>query len=166
MTIQRKKAQSVTEYAILLGVAIAVFAGMQLYVKRGLNARIKQATDAAVLSGGGAGVNLADGVFDKVDMKGIKQMSKNKDGTYTVAAQDMKGSEMQMALLNQAQYEAYYTESKSDTYSENVERERLQGGKISKEIVSQVSGQAAGSYTAQKIYNSTAAADDQWGQGN
>lgn len=125
---KNKKAQSVTEYAILLGVAIAVFAGMQLYVKRGLNARIKQATDSAT----GAGANI---------------------GAISIGGYNM-------TIGTQKQYEPYYTESQSNTYSENVERERLQDGKISKEIVSQVSGQAAGSYSAQKTYSG--ADDDKW----
>ena len=50
--IQREKTrgQSLTEYAILLSVVAAVFIGMQLYVKRGLQGRIKGVVD---LSDGG-----------------------------------------------------------------------------------------------------------------
>jgi hypothetical protein len=126
--VRRKiKAQSVTEYAILLGVAIAVFAGMQLYVKRGLNARIKQATDAATGAGGDVTITVGDAA----------------DG----------GTSYNLNLDTQSQYEPYYSESRSDTYQENVERERLSGGQISKEIVSQISGQAAGSYRAEKTYS-------------
>jgi len=119
MTKFKRKAQSVTEYAILLGVAIAVFAGMQLYVKRGLNARIKQATDSATTAGG--------------------------DLTLSVGGYHMN-------LTTQKQYEPYYTESQSKTYQESVEREQLKDGKISKEIVSEISGSAAGSYRAEKTY--------------
>ena len=46
MLIRLKRAQSVTEYAILLGIVIAAFAGMQVYLKRGLQARVKSGTDA------------------------------------------------------------------------------------------------------------------------
>lgn len=47
MTLKKfKKAQHMTEYAILVGVVISAFVGMQVYVKRGLNARVKAGTDA------------------------------------------------------------------------------------------------------------------------
>jgi hypothetical protein len=141
---RKTKAQSVTEYAILLGVAIAVFAGMQLYVKRGLNARIKQATDAATTSGPAVTTSLID--FDITAQDGITASGGRGSGLY---------------LGRQEQYEPYYTESRSDTYQENVERERLSDGQIEKEIVSQISGQAAGSYRAEKTVNGT---DSNWGE--
>jgi len=145
MTKFKRKAQSVTEYAILLGVAIAVFAGMQLYVKRGLNARIKQATTAATMGGGGASQNIMQtggDIFDSTDLSGITRQG---GGAVTAA-------NFGMALGNQEQYEPYYTESQSKTYQESVEREQLKDGKISKEIVSEISGSAAGSYRAEKTY--------------
>ncbi len=40
-----KKGQSIMEYAILVSLVIAALTGMQLYVKRGLQARIKDASD-------------------------------------------------------------------------------------------------------------------------
>jgi hypothetical protein len=40
-----KKAQTLTEIALLIGVAGLVFIGMELYIKRGLNARVKDLTD-------------------------------------------------------------------------------------------------------------------------
>lgn len=46
MLIKAKKSQTVTEYAILLGVIIAAVAGMQVYLRRGLQARVKSGTDA------------------------------------------------------------------------------------------------------------------------
>lgn len=56
-----RKAQSVTEYAILLGVAIAVFAGMQTYVKRGFNAKIKKGTDAMTSAGANKRIDFDGG---------------------------------------------------------------------------------------------------------
>lgn len=172
MKFRKTKAQSVTEYAILLGVAIAVFAGMQLYVKRGLNARVKKATDAATMSGGGINVNLADGLFDADDLTGISRVTKDDQGniasvTALSASADYTGDGaggFGMSLGNQAQYEAYYTESKANTYSENVQRERLANGKIQSEIVSQVSGQSAGSYSAQRKYNATISDEGGWAE--
>jgi len=40
-----KKGQSIMEYAVLISLVIAALTGMQLYVKRGLQARIKDASD-------------------------------------------------------------------------------------------------------------------------
>ncbi len=58
--MRKRTGQSVTEYAILLGVAIAVFAGMQTYVKRGLQARIKGATDTASQAAGNFTISLGN----------------------------------------------------------------------------------------------------------
>ena len=41
-----RKGQSVAEYAILLSLVIAAAVAMQVYVKRGLQARMKKGTDA------------------------------------------------------------------------------------------------------------------------
>jgi hypothetical protein len=43
--LRDKKAQSTAEYAILIGLVVAALLAMQTYVKRGLNARMKDATD-------------------------------------------------------------------------------------------------------------------------
>lgn len=40
--------QSTAEYAILLGVVVAAIVGMQIYVKRGMNARLKDGSDSAM----------------------------------------------------------------------------------------------------------------------
>lgn len=45
MSIWNRKGQSTAEYAIVLGVVIAALVGMQLYVKRGLNAKMKDVSD-------------------------------------------------------------------------------------------------------------------------
>ena len=44
---EKTRGQSLTEYAILLSVVAAVFIGMQLYVKRGLQGRIKGVVDTS-----------------------------------------------------------------------------------------------------------------------
>ena len=41
----RQAGQSTAEYAIVLGVVITALVGMQLYIKRGLNAKVKNVTD-------------------------------------------------------------------------------------------------------------------------
>ncbi len=40
-----KKAQSITEYALLVGVVISAFIAMQTFIKRGYQARLKGASD-------------------------------------------------------------------------------------------------------------------------
>lgn len=52
--LRNKKAQSTAEYAILFAVVIGAFSLMQLYVKRGLNARIKDGMDnvPGIIAGG------------------------------------------------------------------------------------------------------------------
>ncbi|MFH1768022.1 MAG: hypothetical protein ABH858_02535 [Candidatus Omnitrophota bacterium] len=42
---KNRKGQSITEYAILFGIIIGALAGMQVYVKRGFNAKLKKGTD-------------------------------------------------------------------------------------------------------------------------
>ena len=48
MRLSVKKAQSIAEYVILLASVAAVFVGMQVYVRRGLQARLKDASDSVV----------------------------------------------------------------------------------------------------------------------
>jgi hypothetical protein len=43
--LRNKKAQNTAEYAILIALVIGVFSAMQIYVRRGLNARIKGGSD-------------------------------------------------------------------------------------------------------------------------
>ncbi|MCF7892887.1 MAG: hypothetical protein K9L77_01830 [Candidatus Omnitrophica bacterium] len=63
----RKKirAQSTAEYAIFFGIVIAVAIGMQKYLKRGMQGKVKSVTDAVSGSAvgdtiAGTGVTLAD----------------------------------------------------------------------------------------------------------
>lgn len=42
------KAQSISEFLIVLGVVAVIFSAMQVYVRRGLQARLKQASDFLV----------------------------------------------------------------------------------------------------------------------
>ncbi|MFA5144927.1 MAG: hypothetical protein WC723_02860 [Candidatus Omnitrophota bacterium] len=43
--LRNKKAQTTAEYAILIGLVVAALIAMQTYVKRGLQGRMKDATD-------------------------------------------------------------------------------------------------------------------------
>ena len=44
----RGRGQSTAEYAIVFGVVLAALVAMQVYVKRGVNARLKDVSDSAV----------------------------------------------------------------------------------------------------------------------
>ena len=142
MLIKMRKSQSVTEYAILLSVAIAAFAGMQVYVKRGLQARLKSGTDAATGAAAGKTITVDGGTTT---------------GDYSVQ------------YKNIGQYEPYYLEQKGESYQESVKQEHMGGGEIAKEIVSDVSASAAGGYRAEVALNATARKtreEDVWGSGN
>ncbi len=56
MLRRKTKAQTVAEYAVLFSLVIAAAVAMQLYVKRGLQARMKSGTDAFTSISG----NIAD----------------------------------------------------------------------------------------------------------
>jgi len=43
--LRNRKAQTTAEYAILIGLVVAALVAMQTYVKRGLQGRMKDATD-------------------------------------------------------------------------------------------------------------------------
>jgi hypothetical protein len=44
--IKNKRAQNTMEYALLIAIVIGAFSAMQLYVRRGLQARVKAGTDS------------------------------------------------------------------------------------------------------------------------
>ena len=46
---RNKKAQTTAEYAILIGLVVAALVAMQTYVKRGLQGRMKDATDQVAM---------------------------------------------------------------------------------------------------------------------
>jgi hypothetical protein len=127
-----KRAQSVTEYAILLGVAIAVFAGMQTYIKRGFQAKLKVSTDAMSKAGANQVIHVGAGSSETIN------------------------------LGNLSQYEPYYTYQTGDTYSESKAGEYLTGDGNFTKTNNEMSVQAAGSISAQRIANSTAAYTGVW----
>jgi len=63
--LRSKKAQNTAEYAILIALVIGVFSAMQIYVRRGLQARIKGGTDTLPFSVLGQ-ANTADGVAQDI----------------------------------------------------------------------------------------------------
>lgn len=131
---RHKKGQSVTEYAILLGVAIAVFAGMQTFVKRGFQAKIKTGTDAMTKAGTGSAATIA-----------------GEDGTSET-----------LSLGNLSQYEPYYNYQKGDSYSESKSTDTLDGsGKIAK-ASTDLNVQAGGAESGQRTANTTDDYNGSW----
>ena len=67
--LRNKKAQNTAEYALMIAIVVGAFSIMQLYIKRGLQARIKTGVDnipGAVLTGADADdtLNLTTGLFN------------------------------------------------------------------------------------------------------
>lgn len=48
MGLCHKKAQSITEYALLLAVVVSAFLAMQVYLKRGLQGRLRDSSDFVI----------------------------------------------------------------------------------------------------------------------
>ena len=64
--LRKTKGQSVAEYAIILAVVIGAAVAMQVYVKRGIQARVKAGTDAfagITATVGNVGGGASDGQF-------------------------------------------------------------------------------------------------------
>jgi len=57
--LRKIRGQSTAEYAVVLSLVIAAVIGMQIYVKRGLQARVKAGTDS--FTGAGAGFEFTEG---------------------------------------------------------------------------------------------------------
>ena len=55
-----RKAQNLTELALLIGVVAIVFIGMEVYFKRGLQSKVKNMTDNYMTSDALGGGNLVD----------------------------------------------------------------------------------------------------------
>ena len=57
-----KQAQTISEYAVVLALVIAALSAMQIYTKRGLQAKIKDTSDRYLIEGnGGFGSDAAKG---------------------------------------------------------------------------------------------------------
>lgn len=74
--LRSKKAQNTAEYAILIALVIGVFSAMQIYVRRGLNARLKAGTDTLP----GLVIGQANNAGDFVD---VNMLGDPADPDYT-----------------------------------------------------------------------------------
>lgn len=89
--LRNRRAQNTMEYAILIALVIGVFSAMQIYLKRGLQARIKAGTDniPAVVSDLQAGGDVAGlfGTQTQYDPYYIRE------GTYDMTTTSGEGTE-------------------------------------------------------------------------
>lgn len=56
--LNNRKGQNTAEYAILIGVIVAAAIAMQIYIRRGMQARIKDAVDYTSTADDDAGMNV------------------------------------------------------------------------------------------------------------
>ena len=93
--LRSKKAQNTAEYAILIALVIGVFSAMQIYVRRGLQARIKGGTDTLPYSVLGQAA-ATDGVGQ--DILGDRNMTQYEPyyiskGAYDMTSRTQEGTE-------------------------------------------------------------------------
>ena len=119
-----RRGQNLAEYAILFGLVIGAFLTIQVYAKRGLQARVRSATDAATSI--------------STDLGPVGS------GTDT--------DTLNTTFKSQNQYEPYYAESTAQTYQENIKQQKMDSKtkSIIEEIVSDVSARASGAKQLQK----------------
>lgn len=128
-----REGQSIAEYAVLLGLVIAAFVGMQVYARRGLQARVKSGTDALT----------------------------SLTGTMTEGATGGTGG-VTATFAAQSQYEPYYQESSGEVYQESVKQSHMKDGSIKEEKVSDVTARKAGAYTRQRGQTDRVTRDALW----
>ena len=80
--VRNRSGQSMAEYAIVLTVVIGAIIAMQLYVKRGLQGKVKDVTDNVGTSLAGAGINSPTNQYEPYYASSaydVKQSQKGQD---------------------------------------------------------------------------------------
>jgi Flp pilus assembly pilin Flp len=114
--INHKKGQSTAEYAILISLVVAVLVGVQIYVKRGIQGRFKDATDDYV-----------------------SQLTTNKDWAFTGAA-------TAPTVESQWEFDKYSAQRTRATLAGTETTEVTdEGGKVTRDITEK-SASKAGDY--------------------
>ena len=75
---RNRKGQSMAEYAIVLTVVIGAIVAMQLYVKRGLQAKVKDVTDVVGAGISGSTTNQYEPYYASSDFK-VNQSQKSNE---------------------------------------------------------------------------------------
>ena len=77
--LRNKRAQSTAEYAILIGLVVAALLAMQTYVKRGLNAKMKDATDTFATTVGLGGTTQYEPYYFGQDLTTSQSGTEQRD---------------------------------------------------------------------------------------
>ena len=102
---RNKKAQAAAEYAILIGLVVAVIIGMQTFAKRGFQGKLKDSTDMYVddleksrlleLGAPGAGYSMVGNQFEDNDISSVSTQIKLKDTESVNLDQGLTGTRTQ-----------------------------------------------------------------------
>ncbi|MEK7308305.1 MAG: hypothetical protein AAB089_04470 [Nitrospirota bacterium] len=91
LKLMRSKAQSTAEYAIVIGLVIAAVVAMQVYVKRGLQAKVKGAVDHnEVTSAPGSLGGTILGTTKQFEPDYVVAQEGDTEGMHTVADSEAK----------------------------------------------------------------------------
>jgi hypothetical protein len=92
--LRNKKAQSTAEYAILIGLVVTAVLGIQLYMRRGLNAQMKDAGDDVV-------TKISNTDWGNVNTKVVAEVNKQYEhGALESKSTQSLLSEYQTSILN------------------------------------------------------------------
>ena len=100
--IRNRKAQNTMEYALLIAIVVGAFTGMQLYLRRGLHARIKGGADGlptVVIEQDATNKTNLAGLFGATDKSQYEPYYTRK-GNYAITTQTGEGTEK--GSINQA----------------------------------------------------------------
>ena len=105
MVLYSKKAQSMAEYAILVALVVSIVVGMQVYVRRGMQGRLRDASDsviAAINQGGGFSyANQYEPPYRDID-KSITQQNITRHNLYE-AGREVKDYIQDRVNVNQTE---------------------------------------------------------------
>jgi hypothetical protein len=111
--LNKKKGQNTAEYAILIGVIVAAAIAMQIYVRRGMQARIKGAVDYTMTADDAGGTTIFnESQYEPYYMESSMETTSQGDSSEAMA----KGGEITRAITNE------FTERKGEiTYGNYTE---------------------------------------------
>jgi hypothetical protein len=86
--LNRSRAQTTAEYAILFAIVVGAFIAMQVYIKRGLQGRIKDVVDTRGSGGnvGGSTLTFNTGQYEPYYLQSNAQTDQSTNETTTMGA--------------------------------------------------------------------------------
>ena len=76
------RAQSLAEYAMLVALIVAALAGVNIYLKRGLQAKYKTLVDAATIAKNSAGINVGTSQYEPYYAQSTQTTDQKQATTY------------------------------------------------------------------------------------